>query len=561
MWGDINNGRKKYKLGRYVLALLFCLLAILFSYLYQIRGGSKGENMIKNGDFELGKFHSYWSTQGNCQLVRAEQFSGDYCARIEDDGSLLEQTIRDLKPNTSYALTAYVKSQYRKEPVFLGVKDFGGKEIISSADSTKYTKLTLVFRTGQENRSAKIYIRPSAGGICYVDDLSLTPFREGIQREVLFQAVESAGYAQLPKPPQNYMLPSAYSLVDNTESFINAFKSTTIQNIVLEDGIYINSSVVRAGAAHKIWSRNLGGALLKFGLELRGDGSEVHGLSFEGNGGETMIFIEEKNPNSKILDCYFNGNRTVGKAIEGRETSGLVVKRCVIRDFAEFGIFWQSYFPKYLYDSPEIPPIIEDCDISGIYQPVRGQMNGTGECGLWASTECTVNRVKITDTGWMGLWTGGNCNNALFSNITIDNCYKDDNHSVGIYVEHWTRDSIFQNLQIGPLSGASRPGHRMDIGITTEWDDPDIMPNPVLGQSNGANHNNIFENGQINSRLIGINLEDSENTTIRNIKFKNQRQYAIRDHDSNGTGYTTSLEKGSNDFKDIASGCIEYIQD
>ena len=29
-----------------------------------------------------------------------------------------------------------------------------------------------------------------------------------------------------------------------------------------------------------------------------------------------MIFIEEKNPNSKILDCYFNGNRTVGKAIE-----------------------------------------------------------------------------------------------------------------------------------------------------------------------------------------------------------------------------------------------------
>jgi hypothetical protein len=101
----------------------------------------------------------------------------------------------------------------------------------------------------------------------------------------------------------------------------------------------------------------------------------------------------------------------------------------------------------------------------------------------------------------------------------------------------------------------------MDIGITTEWDDPDIMPNPVLGQSNGANHNNIFENGQINSRLIGINLEDSENTTIRNIKFKNQRQYAIRDHDSNGTGYTTSLEKGSNDFKDIASGCIEYIQD
>ena len=99
------------------------------------------------------------------------QFSGDYCARIEDDGSLLEQTIRDLKPNTSYALTAYVSLSIGRS-LFLGVKDFGGKEIISSADSTKYTKLTLVYRTGQENRSAKIYIRPSAGGICYVDDLS-----------------------------------------------------------------------------------------------------------------------------------------------------------------------------------------------------------------------------------------------------------------------------------------------------------------------------------------------------------------------------------------------------
>lgn len=550
------------KVKLYLYIFLLCILVALFFYIQTRKSASEGVNMISNGDFELGKLGSSWSVIGECKVVRDEQLSGDYCVRIEDDESFLEQKVRGLQPNTSYILTAYVKSQYRKESVVLGVKDFGGEEIDTSADSTEYSKLTLIFKTGKENKSAKIYIKSSSSGYCYVDDISLSAYTEPIQRGVDPPTIEaSEGYAQLPIPPQSYQLPSDYTLVDNTESFIKAFRSKVPQNIILEDGVYINTSMVTAGAAHKIWSRNLGGALLKFGLKLRGDGSEVHGISFEGNGGEAMIFIEENNPNSKIFDCWFNGKRRVTKAIEARETSGLVVKRCIIKDFKGYGVFWQSYYPKYLYDTPDIPPIIEDCDISGIYQTVRGQMYGTGECGLWASTQCTVNRVRIRDTGWMGLWTGANCNNALFSNITIDNCYKDDDHSIGIYVEHWTRNCTFQNLQIGPVSGVSRPGHRIDIGITTEWDDPDIMPNPVIGQNNGATHDNIFEKGVINSSLIGINLEDSENTIIRNIKFQNQSQYAIRDHDSNGTGYSTKLENGSNDFNDIGNGCIEYIKD
>ncbi|NLM35002.1 MAG: hypothetical protein GX206_06135 [Clostridiales bacterium] len=517
--------------------------------------------MIYNGDFELGGFGFHWSRGGSCMVIGEEQFTGDYCARLEGKDSYIEQIVTGLQPNTSYILTAKVKSQFKKQYVILGVKDFGGTDLNTSANSTEYIKLTLIFRTGKENESAKIYIKSLNNGYCYVDDISLYYYKEPAKKEKAAPSIEEEkGFAQLPKPPKSYQLPSEYILVDNTEAFIKAFKSTVPQNIVLEEGVYVNTTSVTAGAPHKIWARSLGGAVLKFGLKLRGDGSEVHGICFDGNKDEAMIFIEENNPNSKIYDCWFNGNRKVAKAIEARETNGLVVKRCIIKDFTEYGLYWQAYYPKYLYDTPEIPPIIEDCDISGIYQTVRGSMNGTGECGLWAATECTVNRVRIRDTGWMGLWTGANCNNAIFSNITIDNCYKDDNHSIGIYVEHWTRNCIFKNLQIGPISGAPRLGHRMDIGITTEWDDPNIMPNPVIGQNNGANHNNTFENAVINSRLIGINLEDSENTTIRNMKFINQSQYAIRDHDSNGTGYSTILEE-SIDFKDIANGCIEYIQD
>lgn len=555
----MKKGHRSIKLFFYIF--LLCILSGLLFYLLR-KSTRVSSNLVNNGDFEIGKLGLKWSALGYCKVISGQQRSGDYCARIGNGESVLQQLVTDLKPNTSYILTAYLKSQYSKEHVIIGVKDFGDQEINSSVDSTEYAKLTLIFKTGRSNTSANIYIKGPSNGYCYVDDISLSVYDESIQREDISSYIEEVeGYAELPQPPRNYELPSNYTLVDNTESFVKAFKSIVPQNIVLEDGVYINSKSVTAGAAHKIWARNLGGALVKFGLKLRGDGSEVHGISFEGSSGNATIFIEEDNPNSKIFDCWFNGNRAVAKAIEARETSGLVVKRCIIKDFIEYGVFWQSYYPKYLYDTPDIPPIIEDCDISGIYHTVRGGMNGTGEAGIWASTECIVNRVRIRDTGWMGLWTGANCNNATFSNITIDNCYKDDDHSIGIYVEHWTRNCVFQYLQIGPVSGVSRPGHRMDIGITTEWDDPDIIPNPVVGQNNGATHNNIFEKGIINSNFIGINLEDAENTIIRNLKFKNQSLYAIRDHDSNGTGYSTILENDSNDFNDIASGCLEYIQD
>ena len=148
----------------------------------------------------------------------------------------------------------------------------------------------------------------------------------------------------------------------------------------------------------------------------------MHGLIFDINAYNyayqgAAIFIEDNNPNSKIFDCRVKGNLILDAGILSRSTSGLVVKRTVVNGFKRFGIFWQKYGPasNYLNDVPAIPPVIEDCDISAIYDSPRGKGDGKWEAGLWASTTCNVNRVRITNTGWMGIWTGGNCNNATFS--------------------------------------------------------------------------------------------------------------------------------------------------
>ena len=100
-------------------------------------------------------------------VIGEERFTGDYCARLEGKDSYIEQIVTGLQPNTSYILTAKVKSQFKKQYVILGVKDFGGTDLNTSANSTEYIKLTLIFRTGKENESAKIYIKSLNNGYCY----------------------------------------------------------------------------------------------------------------------------------------------------------------------------------------------------------------------------------------------------------------------------------------------------------------------------------------------------------------------------------------------------------
>jgi hypothetical protein len=229
-----------------------------------------------------------------------------------------------------------------------------------------------------------------------------------------------------------------------------------------------------------------------------------------------------------------------------------------VNGFKDYGIAFMGISPGYNTYDPVTPPIIEDLDISSVYNDRKLASNGTAEAGLWAGCKCNVSRIRITDVSWMGLWTGANCNDAVFSDLIIDNITP---QGIGIYVEHYTRRCLFQRFRIGPEKGFPWiPGHYMRNGINTEWDDPQVNANPE-GGTKGGSHSNTFKDGFINSSMIGLAQEDAENTVISDVKFINQSAAAIKEFRTSDKNYNTIWKNQSNDFTGILSAAVEYTQD
>ncbi|MBX4201596.1 hypothetical protein KW803_01715, partial [Candidatus Saccharibacteria bacterium] len=207
-----------------------------------------------------------------------------------------------------------------------------------------------------------------------------------------------------------------------------------------------------------------------------------------------------------------------------------------------------------------VKPVITDADISAIYRPVRGSSDGKAEAGLWAGVGCQCDKIKIRNTGWMGIWTGGNANNGTFSNFDIDDINgtvpgNGQRVSIGAYLEHYTRSNVFKSFVIG------RSGGNMSVGFNCEWADPAYNgTNPVAGQTVSACHSNTIQDGTIYSSYRGIQLEDADKTTIQRIKFVGQTNAAINDFMTSGSGYSTVWQNQGNDFTGLAAGAAQYNQ-
>ena len=100
------------------------------------------------------------------------QRSGVYCVSLPNSspGGAAEQVITGLTPNTAYTLTGYVKSG-AGNTVWLGAKEYGGADTAQTTTAKVYTLLTVNFKTGAANTSARIYIYTNAAGGAYGDDL------------------------------------------------------------------------------------------------------------------------------------------------------------------------------------------------------------------------------------------------------------------------------------------------------------------------------------------------------------------------------------------------------
>lgn len=137
-------------------------------------------NLIVDPDFENGS--ATWVITSGASRVTSNVNSGNYSlAAVDDSGA--NQTITGLTPNTTYLLTGWLKSS-NSLPVSLGVKWYGGNELVVQTTLSTYTQLSIQFTTGPASTTAVVYIYNPIGGTntMYADTLSLiytseTPYK------------------------------------------------------------------------------------------------------------------------------------------------------------------------------------------------------------------------------------------------------------------------------------------------------------------------------------------------------------------------------------------------
>jgi hypothetical protein len=129
-------------------------------------------NLIVNPGFETGER----SWQG-AAAVSDDKHSGRRAAILKTGGTI-EQTI-DVKPNTTYVLSAWAKSPNTNEKdrwfnAFLGVKEYGNAPVNARFFFSYYQQRSVQFTTGGADTTAVVYFTNKPHGEpAIVDDVQL----------------------------------------------------------------------------------------------------------------------------------------------------------------------------------------------------------------------------------------------------------------------------------------------------------------------------------------------------------------------------------------------------
>ena len=144
-------------------------------------------NAIRNAAFELGSTE-FWTTTGagtagiapgngwGNGFGRGEvQKTGTSKHELRLAGMVrAEQRIENLRPNTRYQLSGWLKTGEGKTPVVLGVHGYGGPEVTASHVGTGWERKTVDFTTGPETTSVTVFVERGSGeGAAFVDNLGL----------------------------------------------------------------------------------------------------------------------------------------------------------------------------------------------------------------------------------------------------------------------------------------------------------------------------------------------------------------------------------------------------
>jgi len=345
-----------------------------------------------------------------------------------------------------------------------------------------------------------------------------------------------------PAPPSSYTLPVRPVLVGNSAELEAAVASGTPQDIVLRDGVYRADAALAVVCGHRLYAEHSGRAVLTVGLSLGSDdcagGGRVQGLAFDlqrpaGTAGGAAIEVWGTARGTVLADITIDGHRVADAGILARQPEGLKIQRVVARNFLSWGVFVDAdEFDLAVVE----PPLLEDIDVVNVGRAVPGSSDGTAEACIWVGNTATGRRFRVRHCAWMGLWTGTAAKNALFSDVDIDDIGSPRRPSTGLYLEHFTTDTTFERIRIGP---------NVTVGVECEWADPAWDSRPGC---DGV----VIQDSLVHTRCVGVYLDDgTRNTTVRRTAFVAQQKAAIATFNQQ---YNLLFDTSGNDYSGMQRG-------
>ena len=189
------------------------------------------KNLLSNSGFENGT--KGWNKGKGCPIysVNNNARSGESALMFEGTRCGVFQNLNGLKPNTTYKVTAYIKSE-NNEAASLKIRFYGDKDITRRYSKSQYGEVTATFKTGPDNTSARIALLKYADGAIgrtWFDDISVIEI--GTQ---LVSEDKSIGNILSEKNYNNFYFGATISAsqlgTDTEKILINNFNMTVPEN-------------------------------------------------------------------------------------------------------------------------------------------------------------------------------------------------------------------------------------------------------------------------------------------------------------------------------------------
>ncbi len=129
---------------------------------------------------------------------------------------------------------------------------------------------------------------------------------------------------------------------------------------------------------------------------------------------------------------------------------------------------------------------ITDCIAEDVKHDKPGAAGGRSEANFWFGNKTHASRLRGVRSGWMGMFTGSKCYNSIIEDFLLEE------HAVGVYIEHVTRDTVFKRFKIDKIcdkvvAGGVEPGGILRArSISIEY-----------WYNKQGSYNLIFEDGEI----------------------------------------------------------------